>query len=99
MGNLSAVVAASIISYLSALLLGLPAYLIFRINGWFKLWPTLAVGALLALLPGSAIVAMGSGGNYSATEFGRALAIFAVHGALVALVFWLIVMWRNGTNK
>ena len=99
MGNLGSVIAASIIAYPSAVLLGLPAYVLFRKNGWLKMWQALSAGAVLALLPGAAIVYLSNGGYYSAIEYSGSLSVFAVHGAVVSLVFWLFVVWRDGTNK
>jgi hypothetical protein len=78
-------------SYPLSLLLGIPAYLLFRYLGWLQLWSVLLASAIL----GGTVALTLFGGVY---DLGRT-ALFSAFGAVNGLVFWLIAFASLRSNQ
>jgi hypothetical protein len=68
---------------------GVPGFIYFRCRGWWRPWQFVAGGVLGGLL--SAFVFLDTG----AANFGFLVTLFAGAGALHALLFWFVAVWRN----
>ncbi len=72
------------------IVLGVPAFLLFRRRGWLAWWQFGAGGGALGLI---VAIPFGVGGG---PTLAAALApAFAALGMLHAVLFWLIAVWRN----
>ena len=100
MGNPAAFMVV-IFSYPFALMLGIPAFMVARRLGWLSPLAVVAVGATLGLLAGVVInYSAGFGfGGYSAGSIIVGFLLFAVHGAIVAGLFWLIALRRSHADN
>ena len=72
----------SVSSYLLSLLLGIPAYFLFRYLGWLNLWSVLLATSML----GGIVALTAFGGVYA---LGRCM-LFCAFGAATGLVFWFV---------
>lgn len=78
-----------VVTVAGALVLGVPAFIYFRCLGWWQLWKFMVGGALGGLL--CAFVFL----DIEAPNFVFLAFLFVAGGALHALVFWLIAIWRH----
>ncbi len=70
-------------------IVGVPAFVLFRRRGWLAWWQFAAGGAVLGL---ACVVPLAAAG----ATFAAALApAFAALGMLHAVLFWLVAVWRN----
>ena len=68
---------------------GIPAFAVFRRRGWLAWWQFAAGGAVLGVVCAVPLAAAG-------VRFAAALApAFAAIGMLHAVLFWLLAVWRN----
>lgn len=68
---------------------GVPGFIYFRCRGWWRPWQFVGGGVLGGLLGGVVFL------KTDATNFGFLLAVFVAAGAVHALLFWFVAVWRN----
>ena len=92
-------VALCIYFYLFALLLGVPAWLIFRRGKQLGLGTFVTLGLLVALLPsGTALLLTAMKGGATAYMVAYNVALFGIGGAVAGALFWFIaVREKRGT--
>lgn len=71
------------------LLLGVPAFLLFRCRGWWQLWRFLVGGGLGGLLL-ALVLLRSDAANLPLLAF-----VFLAGGVVYALLFWCLAVWRN----
>jgi hypothetical protein len=77
------------ITVTGVVVIGAPAFLVFRCRGWWEPWRFILGGTLGGLLCAPVFMATG------APTFWFFAILFALGGACHALLFWLIAAWRN----
>lgn len=82
-----------VLSYALALLFGVPAFFIARYLRWLGLKTVLFGGAGLGVLVGLVLAMDGLQGRIVPVIVGFML--LALHGAVVAGLFWFIALWRS----
>lgn len=80
-------------SYLTAIVVGVPVFLLFRAQGLISWWHYVLGAALIALIPGF-LAATGGDPEDALRIVGQITAIGAVSG----LVFWIIGIWGSTPN-
>lgn len=80
-----------VISYVSALLVGVPIFFIFQSRGWLKWWQVTGAAAACAL-PFAALLMNFS--NLEIRHLSNSLLLIA-HGAAAGLAFWAIALAGN----
>lgn len=90
--NPGAAAGASLVAFFTvsgAVVVGVPLFMWFKKRGWLKWWHSLLGGAVAGVVVSLPFIASGWLG------FLYFAAIFSGIGALHALVFWLIAVYRN----
>ena len=101
MGRATAGLAALVVAYPAAVLLGFPVWLLFLRMHWFRWWQAVFAGLGLGFL-GGALFHLLFGSDYSAFSVPSVvlgLGLFALHGAVVAAVFWLVAVRGVSSNR
>ena len=87
-------------SYPLVAVFGVPSFLLFRRLGWLSLPHIVLAGSVLGVVSALLLSSVFGWGleSYAAQSVALSLAIFAVHGAIAAGVFWFIGLRGNGSN-
>lgn len=88
-GGLGSAARVAAISGSGVLLLGVPAFLLFRCRGWWQLWRFLVGGGLGGLLL-ALVLLKSDAANLALLAF-----VFLVGSVVHALLFWCLAVWRN----
>jgi hypothetical protein len=89
---------SAMVGYPALVILGLPAYLVFRRLNWVTIWPYLIIGVIIGMIvpaviyfPGASLSKLASPSRNASLEPAVAMfALAAFFGGLSSCVFWLI---------
>lgn len=99
MGNLGAVIFAWVFAYPFSIILGVPAFLVFKKNSWLKLWQVVVAGTTLGVIGGLLFSLVASFENHSVQSIIHGLGLFGLHGLVVSLAFWLVAIMKVSSNN
>jgi hypothetical protein len=101
LGQMEAGMFVLVIAYPAVLLFGLPAWMLCSRAGWQKWWQAVVAGVLCGLVFGAfflLIIASETSMSLLLVQW-RALVMFAIHGGVVAVVFWCIARRAMSSNQ
>ena len=99
MGTFGAVIFAWVFAYPISLVLGIPAFILFRKKSWLKMWQVTLAGTILGIVGGVLFGLLVGFEGYSVQSVFKGLVLFGLHGLVVSLTFWFVTLLRSSSNN
>lgn len=90
MGNFGSFVFGAVLSYIFAVLIGLPAFMFARRKGWISLSQIASIGFLAGLVVAGLVMVLSGTEGFGLMSILGSVSLLGMHGLLVSLIFWFI---------